>query len=64
MHIRGSDSPESIIRLGIDKVYTSSRQRVTYILIERVAIKVTVDAGDADQHSISHAANTEQYSVK
>ena len=41
-------SPESIVRLGIDEVYAVSRQRVTYIIIERVAVEIAVNARDAD----------------
>lgn len=57
-------SPESIVRLGIDEVYAVSRQRVTYIIIERVAVEIAVNARDADQYRISQAAITEQNSVK
>jgi len=46
-------SPESIVRLGIDEVYAVSRQRVTYIIIEWVAIEVTVNARDTDQYGIA-----------
>ena len=41
-------SPESIVRLGIDEVYAVSRQRVTYIIIEWVAVEIAVNARDAN----------------
>ena len=62
--VSAPSSPESFVRLGIDEVYAVSRQRVTYIIIERVAVEIAVNARDADQYRISQAAITEQNSVK
>ena len=52
MGVLSAYSAEGIVGLCVDKVDAFGRKRVTYIIIEGVAVKVSMNARDDDQYGV------------
>ena len=51
-YIHGADFAEGVICLGVYKVDSPGIQRVAYVVIERIGVKISVDPGDGNHHGI------------